>query len=764
VSLFGAALLLVLIPQVWWILPVLRGESALFARDVIGFRLPYHVEFAEQVAQGRWPAWTPDINGGMPLWHHPAAELADPSALLFVLLPPQAAYGAQVLFHMVLATVGVALLCRSLRVHPVLCAWAGLLFVATGPVASLWTVKFIPTSSLPWLVLAARHCARPNARSAEVGLAVATAYACLHPDPPALLGAAALSVVVALGCAPASQRKSTLLRLTAGAGLGALLAAPFLVPAAWVALSADRADVVRGATSAFSAYALLESLAPGSMGLAAASGAGAGMSLLRSGETHLVAHFFVGVSSLALMATRARRRVRLHALLAVLCVVLGVLALGEQVPGTSWFWARASSRFPDKLLIPAALAWLLLAARRGSVMTKMSWMHVPLATAGLLALLGADSLAGVVTHPLTELSGALQTAAQEQMSAALVRSGAVLVVAALACVMAARTPQHRTGWLAVVAVVTAVEAVGCLASLNLGMDVERWRNAVKTHGLTPWAGQAIYAGRVGLTGPAVSPVVDSSVPDDESAVLQLALADPSSGVLDGARYPVGADFSRLEPARMHAFMEHAVVNLPMPLLVRVLQRLGVERALLRDNVKAPPTDTVKLLGIQTFSSTDTWWDLQMLEPLPRISVETTWQVEDDLKTATLALATPGGPRVVVGSTAGPPAQEQQTPTLLVEEQHADVLRVRVESSAPALLVVRESFDPGWQATVDGALAPVHVVNTCQRGVLVPGGAHTVELHYRTRGALPGVLVGAAALGVLLLLARRRPEKGPGGSA
>ena len=52
-----------------------------------------------------------------------------------------------------LSTVGVALLCRSLRVHPVLCAWAGFLYVCCGPVASCWTVKFIPTSTLPWLVL-----------------------------------------------------------------------------------------------------------------------------------------------------------------------------------------------------------------------------------------------------------------------------------------------------------------------------------------------------------------------------------------------------------------------------------------------------------------------------------------------------------------------------------------------------------------------------------------------------------------------------------
>ena len=66
-----------------------------------------------------------------------------------------------------------------------------------------------------------------------------------------------------------------------------------------------------------------------------------------------------------------------------------------------------------------------------------------------------------------------------------------------------------------------------------------------------------------------------------------------------------------------------------------------------------------------------------------------------------------------------------------------MLGVRPPSDAGAGVVVfNEAFDPGWRATVDGEPAPIERVNLLHRGVVVPAGAHDVELRYAPPGVRP----------------------------
>ena len=70
---------------------------------------------------------------------------------------------------------------------------------------------------------------------------------------------------------------------------------------------------------------------------------------------------------------------------------------------------------------------------------------------------------------------------------------------------------------------------------------------------------------------------------------------------------------------------------------------------------------------------------------------------------------------------------------------------------PALVVVRNSYDPGWSATVDGAPAPVLATDYLVQGVAVPPGTHEIRLVYRdddiARGMAAGVDRVAPAPGV-----------------
>jgi hypothetical protein len=56
--------------------------------------------------------------------------------------------------------------------------------------------------------------------------------------------------------------------------------------------------------------------------------------------------------------------------------------------------------------------------------------------------------------------------------------------------------------------------------------------------------------------------------------------------------------------------------------------------------------------------------------------------------------------------------------------------VRTECPLEGLLVLRDSWYPGWMAFVDGKRTPILRINGCFRGVIVPAGEHKIRFVYR----------------------------------
>jgi hypothetical protein len=83
-------------------------------------------------------------------------------------------------------------------------------------------------------------------------------------------------------------------------------------------------------------------------------------------------------------------------------------------------------------------------------------------------------------------------------------------------------------------------------------------------------------------------------------------------------------------------------------------------------------------------------------------------------------------------------------------------RVTIEASAsqPAILVLRDSFDPSWHADVDGQPATVLRANRLYRGVALAPGRHVIRFSYRPRDFLAGLILSVAALCLIGLLAWR----------
>jgi hypothetical protein len=70
---------------------------------------------------------------------------------------------------------------------------------------------------------------------------------------------------------------------------------------------------------------------------------------------------------------------------------------------------------------------------------------------------------------------------------------------------------------------------------------------------------------------------------------------------------------------------------------------------------------------------------------------------------------------------------------------------RVDAARSSLLVLTDTYFPGWRATVDGRSAPIERVDYLLRGVRVPAGSHTVEFTYEPASWRAGWILSLVAL-------------------
>ena len=80
----------------------------------------------------------------------------------------------------------------------------------------------------------------------------------------------------------------------------------------------------------------------------------------------------------------------------------------------------------------------------------------------------------------------------------------------------------------------------------------------------------------------------------------------------------------------------------------------------------------------------------------------------------------------------------------------------------AVVVLSSTFDPGWQATVDGRRVPTEMINPALVGVVVGSGSHSVVFVYGGYGYyLPLFAISflfPILVGSLGMVARRRSKR------
>jgi hypothetical protein len=84
----------------------------------------------------------------------------------------------------------------------------------------------------------------------------------------------------------------------------------------------------------------------------------------------------------------------------------------------------------------------------------------------------------------------------------------------------------------------------------------------------------------------------------------------------------------------------------------------------------------------------------------------------------------------------------------------DRLVIGAHLGGPGLVMIADTYYPGWSAWVDGVPAPVNPADLLFRAVFVPAGTHVIELRYRSLPFIVGVVLFLASSATCALLVLR----------
>jgi Bacterial membrane protein YfhO len=90
-----------------------------------------------------------------------------------------------------------------------------------------------------------------------------------------------------------------------------------------------------------------------------------------------------------------------------------------------------------------------------------------------------------------------------------------------------------------------------------------------------------------------------------------------------------------------------------------------------------------------------------------------------------------------------------TSVVSIARPSANTLEIDATLSNPGLLVVSETYYPGWKATVDGKVEPILIVDGMIRGLYLDAGHHVIRFSYEPLSFEAGVGLAVLSAGVLL---------------
>jgi hypothetical protein len=716
--------------------------------DLTRLFLPHHMKVASYVARtGRVPGWDPSGFGGRPLIGNPQAGLFYPPTWLAWWAGTPSALGWLTVAHLVWGGIGAYVLARRISLGRWASAVAGACFEASpyllaqafeGHYPHVWAASWFP-----WAFWAAGLLRDGDPRGAlALPPILALAFLTGHPQEGYILTLAlvAWAGFESLRLVWGGRAIAAASRAALGAGLLGLMIG--LVAVEWLPDLEAGAWGLRGARHSLreaTRYHLhrlnwLQLLSPRALG---------GPADYLGGDNYWETVFSLGWVPLVLAAVALRRSPRRAAVRgwATLAAAAAVFAAGRDLglfsvvyhvaPGMDRFRVPARSLFLVSLA-GAVLAGLGVEAIAGSSPEGWStwWRRYPwraVALAIVIVGLGAAGRAGAVRpggEPARWALGGARLSRDALFWAALVGTAAGFA-------HLARRPEDRR---------RVALGLGALALIELGLH-GAWllRTAPVAQFLGPDPVSADLS-RLAPAGPFRIRARDAFYTDLRAVAHGLE----KTNLNDSFQVQHAADlYETLYP----------LFDPPHPFFPATPARRAIRQGVLdRMGVALLVSDRPERLDRWPVAASGAWrgtpyWIYRNPTALPRAYVVPRAYPAPD-GAAAVGLFPRVSPREAVLMATDPlgaGGPRQPFTPAAYESTDPDRVEVRVATAAPGLLVVADTWMPGWTAVVDGRPAPVLRGNRAQRVIPLPAaGPHHIVLSYRPPGLTAGLAITAAA--------------------
>lgn len=740
-AVLAAALLL----WAWVCAPVIAGARTFFFRDVFTTHLPLKAFGAEQLREGRIPAYNPTWGLGQPFRGNPNALPFYPGNVFYLVLPFWSAFGLHYALHWLIALATMGALARGMGMGRPAALVAAVTYAGSGWMLSALTFYNL-LAVAAWWPLVLLGAVRGGRRGIALG-GIACGLALLGGEPvAATLGLVPLLVV---GITHLGWKRGFATAVAIGA-VGLLIALPQVVALLRVLpftyRGAHGMSAEQAAHFTLHPLRLMELLIPFPFGRPGWLGRFGVWTPSILPVVPLFLSLYFGIVGLALAVAGARSR-RWWGLLGAAGLALAIFAgdSGDLLVRLS----LGLFRYPEKFLLWFALAVPLLAGwgLERVLAGGRAWVRLAAVGSALLLLLavGARLLGpAVVTGASQKLAGQAGRSLDEavallstQLSAwtlALFAGGAALAIAAWAV-------SRKASWSGAV-----------LAALQVALLVQLYP-LLATDTTAPYDKPAPWAVQLG-PGAAVLNTVQAfppwspdpvyRAPDGTRIPLERATAldlDPAPGVLHGLTYPFAPDLEGLQ-SPLFSLMLFNLPRLDAVKKVRWMRVLGLDAVVLFEDADVPGLrllDRATRYGVESRlyrvedPAPDAWWPERVR--VAKSPPTALWVVSSD-PDPVRAVVVPEGIAHEPGGRVRLLSQEPD--------------RIELEVDSPGgLAVVRRAYQPLFSAQVDGKPLRIVPVNLNLLGVEVPKGRHRVVLEV---SAWPEAIAGTVAIVALLTLA------------
>lgn len=715
--------------------------------DTIGYFLTNHCFLGKSLAAGRIPAWNPYSMGGIPFAADPLSGwMYLPAMVLYAALPCTTALRFFIVLQPLLAGLGMYWFLRSEGISRVSSTAGGVaLSLALAGMAGAVALPFAALVAWTPMALAAtsRFVQAPGwpGRLAWAGLA-ALAWGQLagaHMSHSAVVGGLAVVAYLA-GKVPALIRGGMIGKGEAFAALAVLGGAVVVLNLAF--LLPRLAYLPRSSLSlGYKRIAELTYLLPGLPPRPFRVGHAMGLDFLPEALTPPGAYFSALAPLVLVAAFRDRRRRSVAVALAAYALACFVLSLGsvaralrpvaEAIP-LGDFYLHRPDRFGYGVLVPIAV---LTAMGMEAWANERPGRSRALMAAPGVTLLAATAFAVGGVHLSLFLVGA---AAVVLLGVAVARRPALLLVAP-----------------AVMSVDLSVHALLAQRSGEGGWPFGRLREPDRTVASYVQEDGVVRAVRAAPSGRL------ASLGSGREAILRTTLRSLPYGIEEAQGMTPAQSFRYFafvrSVSRRRMFQNKGLLVAPRDVAFDLLQ---VSWVAVPSGSRFRPPGGVPVL-------VDEGWILYRRPDVPpRASVVSSWTVlpaDTALARAssstfdpsrTVLLETDPGFASGLGGPSGDATYRRDGP---------QAATIEVVAREPALVLVRNTYDPNWRAIVDGRPAEVLVADYFLQAVPVPAGRHTIRLEYDD----PWIGLGLAASGAgaiilygsaLWLLRKRLPVR------